>query len=163
MFISIVYHVLWALLSLVVGRGTYAVARVVLGQDPADWVVLKVRGRHPRRWADVIRWGMITLGVILVWGIVWGTNVSIAAFQPHEGDAATPVISVTETTAHPRDPNTGLPFFADVYFKLVGDRAVTDACYRGFLSTAGNNDQAEALNVAFRQIEAVLRGRLEMN
>ena len=139
-------------------RFGWAALRRYLGRDPAVWLVLrlKLRGTHRRRTTEVIRWTVITGIVVLVVGASYGVQSVVANYSPHEGDAADPVLVVTETRAFQRDPAKDLPFYADVYLSIAGDKRVVDVCQAALLEATGADEQSQAIDQAFDWLRAGL-------
>ena len=79
-----VAHHLWPIFTFVALRLGYALVRAYLKQDPSDWAVQRLRISHPDRWAEVLRWALITAAVGMIWGATW----FIPMLGPHEGDPA---------------------------------------------------------------------------
>lgn len=135
-------------------RLLWALMRLWLGKDPAVWIARKVRRKHPRRFAEAVRWAAIAGGAVIILAAVWGGEKVAAAFGPHEGDTESSDIYLTHLIVHERDPRKDVPFYISVAFRTDSATDLTYLCTEGKLSTDHTIIPDTMLDYNFRSLAA---------
>jgi hypothetical protein len=133
----------------------WSLLRRYLGKDPAVWLArkLKLRGTHPRRSADVIRWSVIAVAAIFVVGLQYGIAAGIGWLGPHDGDPAEMPFSISNFEFVDMDKVTFAPPGINAHF--VPSRSFT-GCTKAVELWPTQESSDDDLKLDFRRLIAEL-------
>jgi hypothetical protein len=112
----------WGFYSLggfILTRFVFAVLKGIFRVDPFVWLTRKFRTAHPRRWAEILRWGSAALVVVVV---IVAVNINPIIFAKQNNPAfVTGPVYVDCEMASPKVqiPQSGVYYAFDVQFAVV--------------------------------------------
>jgi hypothetical protein len=129
----------------------WTLLRRYLGKHPVVWLTqrLHLKERHPRRNADVLRWAIILVVTLLLWGAVDLISLGLAALGPHEGDAAESAVTINAEQFVPRNKETGAEAGTNLY--LTANRSII-ICSGGYMQMPNQAIPAATQKEDFRVI-----------
>jgi hypothetical protein len=144
-------------LSVIGSQILIALARVWLGQSPADYISTRLRIRHPKRLKGVVRWSLVAVIVLIFWGSVFLLTAAGRYWQPHEGEHADPGILFERIMFFERVNDN--PFHGLVLYRTIPIAGLIDACLTSHLEyTSEKYTQAELKTKFDKMIFDVDRG-----
>jgi hypothetical protein len=129
-----------------------AVMRTFFKIDPSLWLTGKLHGARRRHMADIVRWVGATAAVVLIWGLIWGAQLSISMFASHEGDPVTPLVDVIDVKVHQRNPNGPEPFGVIISESRDSSLKIYDECHYGWLAAPEQELTDAVITADFRTL-----------